>query len=473
MKRAALLLTLATMLAACDGVGRSLVDRQDLVGPPDPLGCTTDIPSCDQELAGSGSTLVDEVPALRVAADPACEGPVAELCAREPELPGGELPAPVEDCPVPFSVEQGDPRELASLACRALRIVAEGEAGKDRLVIEHAVWQHVHVAVQSVRPLIVELAVAELNDVRIELTGPVTLHLQHAELRGVQVLGRSVGATTPALTMEEGTSNDLTVRGETAGFPGRVGLVRSTLRRGWLGAQALDLESVQVRDARIQAELFDADDAELQDVSLLLDEGRAVFSSLHRSKLEECGALTLISVQVMDSMLGPCTRDRLRAYSVFAQQSALVGQIESEGSDFRDSWFGSEVPTQLVSWGSLFQRVAMCSQTQATFGSNNAITCSTCVPDASLCHDPEENISLHLNECPLLVDMPSCKAPLGEPGRPRPRFRSRDDTESVLCKLSDQALGVACVRPSRYIERLLRAPPPATLGSRQGDRIKS
>jgi hypothetical protein len=418
----------AAALLGCE-IGQPLVDRF----PPEPPDAAVPLIDCILPLPcrDAGSIIEPPVNEDGTAIEPLLAVPVAlETCA-SPDQPGcaqladqqqGVI-APDEDsaCEVEWGIEDETAvPDGAELSCGQLRIVP-AESDKPRSVIlRDIIWKQVNVMIQSAQPLDLELQNASLEDVFIELNGPISLRIFHsARFKQVRII--SAAAETPArLELERVDGANFLAGDSDHPFTGTVAMVRSVLSGAQLTVNAVQFESVRLSYGLIDVTSLDAADLTLSSTLLSARTGRLTACVLDGVHLAECGAMTLVATSVGNSYLAACSDQPLRVYNGSVAHSVVDGPIQSDITNWFLVLFGAREPTDLVAWEGIFESVNFCAEAStARFAS--WVHCSGCEqgleqPGAICAMAYAYDISS--NYCGKLTNPSTCPDP--QPERERP-----------------------------------------------------
>jgi hypothetical protein len=374
---AALALVLACV-AACDGLGRAVVDHEPLppVIPPAELADCFEM-QCEEPI------LELELPSSVVTG---LHRPDLSFCGTEHDACALAAKAPeIDDTGCRNGVLR-DPRVLdgESVYCGDLSLPMADEAGECAARVEGLVVERGVVRIQSERACELELPGLVARDVRIELSGPVTLVIgERAELKDAAFVGVRTTDGAPLLEIDLSVAERTVIGDDEAPFEGMVSLRRSSLEDSSLRAEEVALESTVFLRAQVHADLMDAVDAVF--AAALLDFGSALIagSSFDRAEIRSCRALLITGSVVYNAVLRGCGDELLRIYNSTVGRSILNGRLELDSANVEFVQLGMHGTTELVQFGGIINKAAVCEQVSSYRpGALADATCFTCVEHA-------------------------------------------------------------------------------------------
>jgi len=408
----------AFTLAACDGVGRSLVDiEKSLPSPGLKLECRKP-PIC---AAYAPIELPVNIPGKLVlpVSLVGCEGRV-EVCA--PDIAADE-DAGTDDC--------GEPRDLSELemlagqdvACRELSFAIPDD-GAATWSVPRLRLSRVNLSIEAKRAVTIELPEALIADAFIQLRGPITLAISNA--RGVtdaRVRSGLSASGAPIVMLRESKAERLAMAGRDGGtFEGEVRIVRSELVDSQLNARSIELESVAVTKSQIEAERFDATDVRFDIARLFFTRARISATDLNIVEIARCGALSLLQSAAATSSFAACSDEPARMYGSKLHEVWVNGAIEADKTVFDVARFGVADSVEILGWDANINVSMFCGADDRLQLSGGLVECTACdgdslAEDESVCNMPM-GFRSQRNSCMNLIRAPMCWPPL--PVRMRP-----------------------------------------------------
>ena len=381
------LLLAALLLAACDGLGRPLVDSTRGGGSRSTTSCET-LLTCPRA-----------VPSITVA-DFSFELPAR--CTEQPVL-------------------TLDTRQLLARGhcqCERLQLSIGSGDVLDELLSD-LTFEDCTLELLAAQPAALRLERLSARRSRLELTGSVTLIITDAALLDEVAVGNrspSPGAV-PRLVVEQSRAHALLVEDVM-----EVELVRSELSLSRLITSKLSAESSLLSECIVTADWFGGVDLTLDGVLLAASGGSLSASRAARLSLSGCQSFLLAGTTAVQSQLLGCS-ELLRLYGSSLKSSLVNGPIESDGTSFFESKFGVGATTQLTAWETQIDVSAFCDGVDLLWLGSGTVRCSTCTgplerPDAEVCQAEEEGFRSAQNMCRSLSEIAVCNQPF--PGRQRP-----------------------------------------------------
>jgi hypothetical protein len=415
---------------ACkNGLGREVVGQ---TLPPLPQGdtdCGSRPPHCDDETVGGPDAGIEAIEAAPVALQ-TCGVLVPAICGDDAlgqATAGADAGMAASDCGETLQLGASAARDSTQLNCAALRMTGDAALdAADSVRITVADWKHSNVAITSARPITLELETASLDDVWIDLSGPVTLRIvSESRMSNVRMRMRAAAAGAPRIELADSQANQLAVTSEDDPFSSTITLARMRLARTQLRAQEIFVESVAAGDVQIEAADLNIADSTFETVVFAF--GHAVMAATIATNVNipTCGTLTLANGTFEHATIEPCTGGPLRAYGVLIGTSTVTGEVDGDHALFERVRFGAHGALSVTGWDSTFRYVNFCGETRAVrFGHLPTVNCSSCQDaareiDLHACLAPDTMLAAIKNFCPeLQKDLPACPAP--EPVRKRP-----------------------------------------------------
>jgi hypothetical protein len=385
------LLLLLAFLIACDGVGRGLVDQ---------LGSQP----------GEGSTCAEAT---------ACESKLPAMLS--PEQPGDF--SMFESC-----VDRGDTSlvtdKLPLPACVCGRVdltVRPDLPSPTQLLGDFASLRDCGLRISSNQPVTLELNDARLENVRLELIGPIALHVDRAEIQRTRIDSKANQAGTPSLRLENSQVVQLSLV-EDEDVQSQLLVSHSTLAGSFVRGHAVRLESVALVLTTLIAHELDANDLSVSESLLELDRGLLAAAMLSGVRVAACGRVRIVGSELLRVEVAAC-RELLQLYNVSARMCWFDGPIEADDTDVTNSSLGLAGATSLLSYNSRFSDVTLCDQVSEMRTSQGSVTCVSCSgplfdnaagicsEDATFTTNPEEN------PCPAFAHVEPCAS---FPPRTRP-----------------------------------------------------
>lgn len=421
--------------SACKGgLGRALVDH----GQPPRLGSMSDDcavpPRCDDESSGAPDAGIESFENNPVALD-GCGAVVPVACGDD-----GLGAAPVVDagagvgiaCATTLTLGARDTASAAVLLdCAAQRFDAVADADADVTVdlvrLPRVHWRHSNVAIDSARPITLELATATLEDVWIELRGPIKLRVsEDSTLSDVRMRMADTRDGAPRVDLRDSHAGRLAIAPEGEGSSAGLSLARMHLDQADLSAHDLTMESVAANGLRIDAGELTSADGWFNGVDLAFDRGLIASLTAHEVNVSRCGQLTLVNGTFEHSTLPACGDGPTRLYGVAITNAMVDGDIDGDHALFDRVRFGVHEDLEITGWDSTFTSVNFCRHTKAArFGNLPTVKCSECADEKSdldphACQAPGTMVTSVKNFCEVLNEQPLPLCPAPAPERERP-----------------------------------------------------
>jgi hypothetical protein len=425
---------LACAPACKGGLGRALVDMYPAPAPGGMPGECAVPPRCDDETSGAPEAGVEPIEITPVALK-TCGAFVPAACGDDalgpmPNESGDAADAGAgAECSTTLALGARDtvPNAIA-LDCTAQRFDAVADADAPDLVkLRRAVWRHSNVAITGMRPITLELEAATLEDVWIELSGPITLRVtEDSTLTNVRMRTRDDRAGAPRIDLRDSHAQNLAVAPEEDDAFASLTLARMHLDHADLRARDVTMESVAGGGMRIDAVELTSADGWFNSVDFVFD--RALIASLTANKVNvsRCGKLTIVNGTFERATLTPCTDGPMRVYGATINYSLIDGDVDGDHALFEFDRFGVHEDLEITGWDTTFTAVNFCRHTKAVrFGNLPAVTCSECADDKSdvdphACQAPATMVTSRKNFCEVLNERPMPLCPAPEPERERP-----------------------------------------------------
>lgn len=404
------------LLAACDGVGRALVDR----GP----GEGGDGPGCPiMECRPTG--FLPLMPLDPYGPTDRCTEPSPAQCEPANETEPGLDPAAAGACRHVYSLDDDevDLDALRGLACGNVRLVrTQPEPASFR--IEDANWIDLDLEIESASALTLEVARPFLTQTRLRIIGPVTVRvLETRALHDVVVMSESAAA---AIDVTDAAAQAIRLGDEGDEFAARITMTRSTLERVQIFARDLSFETVGLSQARVTAENLHWVDVTSRGVKLAV--GTAVISASRLSEVEvlSCDVLDIHRSSLSAYAIPACSVDPTRLFESTLTRGTLDGTFDADNAQIVNSVFGANDATDLLLWDTRLSVVNFCAGTNhVVLAGKSATGCSRCqeldgsqVP-IDACREPNNDKLVVSSFCELLYLAPDCDP---APERMRPPF---------------------------------------------------
>jgi hypothetical protein len=407
---------LCVLLAACDGVGRALVESGP-EGGMDDLQC---VPIECRPAKFVPLNIAEPRPP-----DVKCAPPSPEQCEPASETEPGLDHASAGVCRRKLSLDddQIDLEAIRSLSCGRARLVRTQHGAGAVVQVDGARWTQLDLTVETVDPLTLELSSAWLMQLQLRVSGPVTLRVVEPAVVNDLLLSTDSPAASVDLSNAEVTS--VRLGDDQTEFAGTLSIARSKITDANVLARDLVLESVELTRARVTAKNLHWVDVTARQAQLAADTAVISASRLSTFQVVRCGLLSLHRTSLASYAIPACSDGPTRLYEATMDRGNLDGAFDADASSIENSIFGVSDATDLKLWDTSLSRVNFCAGTdhvviagQATF------ECAACreldgtgVPiDACLQADNE---LLFLKSCRVLDVAPVCEP---EPIRMRPPF---------------------------------------------------
>lgn len=379
MAKAAGLLT-AGLIAGCggDGLGRAIVGEGKLGGTLRPL-CGSQTPLCDRPVVGG--------PALVARQLPLSGGRSCAPTTDQPCLPDAMGLVSLAGCYFQAAEVEGSFDGLGSATCSRVELTASAAASYVRL--GDAQLDTAQLTLRSDHAVTFELDHARLAGVRIELDGPVTLRIMgESSLSEVSIAQPAQGSLPGAASLQlvESQVFDLVA----SNLSGSIEVARSSLTDSQLLAPEVRLETLTV--TRVDVATHELTAVAVEGSALTLQFSRAITSNLTLNRLEvqRCDSLLLVSAQLVNALLAPCS-GRVRIDQSQIEESFLAGPIETYQTNLLSNAIGgggSAASVELWDGSLLYNR--LCSGlSRLTVGAGTKTLCNFCdelpAPEARLC----------------------------------------------------------------------------------------
>jgi uncharacterized protein YjbI with pentapeptide repeats len=334
-----------------------------------------------------------------------CDGEVPAVPCRDAQQGGG--------CVLALRVVADAPFSLPAQACATIDMTpAPGSARAD---IQSLKARSSTLSLRAEQPTTFRFASVDLQDVAIELSGPVSLALT-GSLANVSISSSEAALVTLMDSLASSVAVSLP-RGE-------LRMERTTLSGARLLVQQTTLETVSFNDVAIRAERMVGLDLDGQ--GMRLDVSDLSFSDVDIDSLDidRCDTALLNYARISDVNLSDCS-DRMRTRDASISNGRAQGLIESTRTLWSRMHFGAGGgATTLEMWLGTLASSVLCPDVQRlTVSSGTGITCNDCTllefPEQQLClFDPsgvpvDPRIASLLSAwnlaCPLLDEgLPEC-----------------------------------------------------------------
>jgi hypothetical protein len=409
------LASVCLVLAACDGVGRALVE-EGLDDQVDDLQCA--ILQC--RTAKFTPLIIPEPNAPVVG----CAPPAPEQCEPASETEPGLGQGGVSVCRRKLSLDddQIDLDAIRRLSCGRARLVRTQSGSGAVVQIDGARWTQLDLSVETVDPLTLELTSAWLTQIQLRISGPVSVRV----LNPTVATDLLVSTDSPSASVDFLNADVISVRlgDEQAEFAGRLAITRSKITKANLVAHDLTLESVELTRARVMAENLHWVDVTARQAKLSADTALISASRLAAFEVLRCGLLSIHDTSLSSYAIPACSDGPTRLFASTLARGNLDGAFDVDGSTINTSVFGVSDTTDLKLWDTNLSSVNFCAGTDhVVIAGQASFDCAACqeldgtgVPiDACLQSDK----LLFLKSCRVLDVAPTCYP---TPIRMRPPF---------------------------------------------------
>ncbi|HET8933566.1 MAG TPA: hypothetical protein VFN67_09010 [Polyangiales bacterium] len=397
-------LGLACVIAACSGVGRSVVGERapafDFDVCKEPLPCQPLEPNEPRALPA---------PALPVDLTQ-CTQASATLCASSATTPTIQCSALASGLSRTF---QGA-SDLGQLGCSAVTI---GHADSSELTegrIELQTWNQVHVEIASAVPATLELVGGQIEHVSLVLHGPITLRIVDVpRVNDLRVLAPNSAVNVELLRSIGG--------GVAIDAPqGALLLRRSSLDHVNITAQRLDFESSSVTDAAWQAAALNAVDATLHRIRSSAE--RSVISACDVTgiHLASCQSLTLVQGSITDAQILACAEET-GIYGTAVVHAQLEGNMILDGASLGQVVLGLGEVGSISTWDTQLTDISICKDSQElTFGGASDGRCFHCNLTDSLAQPAACRLEQAMPMLEGVASCPNLRGPMPFCGDPSP-----------------------------------------------------
>ncbi len=405
---------LACSAAACDGVGRPIVDKV----PPDnmyPMACPVKIANCTDAHPPLEPVVARRAPEVLGS----CAQPMA-TCTN-PTSPGEALE--IQSCELNTTIDANFAPPSFNLGCARLELRAPATVSSLRWS-EPAAHKAV-IAIHAEQPLTLELVRAEISQTNFELDGPITLRiLEQSKLSVVHITGTHPGAQ---VELSELRADTLTL----ADFAGSAHVERAQLTDGQLIARQLSIEASNVTQLAIKTERLSA--VELKGGGVALETNRGSLAELELSglRLQACDSVLVVSSLLRESVFWPCRDEPLRVDLSQVSDSTVMGALVGRRSLWDKVTFGPDTDTSLELWNGSVRFSSLCAGVRsASLGGVDPVVCNACeplaAPEQTLCVTPTDaspeffpipgfpplsQLDVLNPRCPTLDMLPACDPP--------------------------------------------------------------
>jgi hypothetical protein len=304
--------------------------------------------------------------------------------------------------------------DLSSLPSCAVELPVNGELD---LRDEETELRDCRLALTLFEPGHVRLLGARLNNVVIDLVGPVALEFaEDSALALVQI--RSDPASpfeggTSSLLLEDATTNDLIAD------VGTLQVARAGLRTSRFNVESAQFEASRLRHVTLRTEELEAVATWFADTQLSFEHGRVSASELiATSVVRGCDTLVLAGTTVVESQFGAC-RGALRLYFDTVERSVLDGMLEIHMTNVSDSVIGLNSPTRLWAWDTTVYGTTFCRAGEQARFEASGLHCAACEgplsqTDADVCHSPIGGYDARPSPCRAIEAAAECEGDFPE-----------------------------------------------------------
>ncbi len=410
------------LLCACKGIGAPIVDHKDIdrtkskdsfcgIAP----SCTDDAPEdLAAQLAPLDTTTVDVA---------SC-GLVQEGCP-DPQPPTypGQPPALVSDCIASWTATTA-PTEASgrSFDCTTMAITVDDKYDRADAVTLGAVdLQRTNLSITAKRATIVVLDGASLNDVAIDLHGPITLRITQSRMfNHVRISNARSDGTVARLELTGVDGDDLSVSGVEL-WTGQVAIKTSTIGDTRIVADEITLDDAALAMSSLRSSSLDSNHAAFDHTTLAFEHGRLEAPSATHTVISECGTLSVITGVLSSMRIAACSEDAVRIYGASAEKVYLDGAIQADHTLFENTIFGAHEKTDLVAWDSQVFASSFCKYSStARLGASVFLLCPACdeADRFIACIAQSSMRKIEVSQCPQFKTPEPCGNAL--PDRPRP-----------------------------------------------------
>ncbi|MDB4988747.1 MAG: hypothetical protein JWN04_3925 [Myxococcaceae bacterium] len=351
------------LLAGCDGgFGRAIVGKYADRPPLPPLNECVALPAeCH-----SAPTFTP------IAAPPAPVFGLADCGYRsmQCDLIHGST-ATLSACELDLTLDPAYAAALKSLSC--LRAELTLPANGPSLSLANMMFDQAELVFSASTPVTIELSHAKLNDVRIELRGPITLRLSASSvIQDTQITDTS--SSGASVELSESSATALSV----LGLRGTLSLLRSNVRQSTFFATTAELETTTLGGVGIVADQLVGVELQGSSINLEFQTGTLSGANLMDVTVQRCGSLLIANSTIYDSIFAACS-DKLRADRGAIGRSVVLGAIESHVMIWQADTFGGGVNTSMNAWGSDISGSRFCANTQHfSLVAQQTLACNIC-----------------------------------------------------------------------------------------------
>jgi hypothetical protein len=400
----------AWFLAACSGVGRSVVGERAPAFDFDV--CEAPLPCKPLEL--------DEPQELP---EPAAPVDLALCMQASPTSCSASATTPTIQC---SAVAAGLSRtfqnaaDLGQLGCTAVNIghaADSSELGEAR--IELQIWNQAHVEIASAVPATLELMGGQIEHVSLVLHGPITLRIVDVgRVNDLRILAPDAAANIEFLRSIGGAVSIDAPQGALL-------LRRSSLNHVTISARRVDFESSSISDGAWQAASLNAVDATLRRIRSSAERSVLSASDVDEAHFASCQSLTLVDGSITHAQILACAEET-GIYGTAVIQSQLEGDMILDGASLGQVVLGLGEVGSIMTWDTQLTGISVCTDSQElTFGGASDGRCFHCnltdpLAQPDVCRLETAMPMLEgVTSCPnLLWPMPFCGDPRPERMRP-------------------------------------------------------
>jgi hypothetical protein len=250
-----------------------------------------------------------------------------------------------------------------------------------------AVFRNVHIALEG--PIVLRIIDSELRNTRVELASDAELELEHTESTALMVAGPK---SSPA---------------------GKITAKWQRLSASHLQARAITLESVELVESQLNADVFQGVDVQWALGYLSVGEGLLASSYTEHLHVRECSTLTIVDSEMNYNRMA-CD-GLLRVYDTLVYATMFDGSVQTDRSRVSASRFGVRSKTEINAWDTALASNIFCGkQERLTFGGAVVQNCARCESADALdvCALPETEVVSQKNACVAVHAPPECSRPL-------------------------------------------------------------
>lgn len=424
------------ILIGCEGIGRPLVGEFD-----DPEQRCIEAPNCDDrdfslcdgsELSPCDGSELSLNAILQLQTDIPYEisncGYSQQSCASITDDFNGESNYRV-GCELNMDLKQLSvfAQPLPRFECAKINLVnATSDWTQSSLVrLSNLDLTQTELSITSQTPIVVELEHALLNNVTFSIQGHITLRISRAStFEGVRVISDSNLEGRPTFELIEVDGKRLFIGSESKPFDGFFEVTRSELEDCGVFAHGVQLESVRISRAIVDASSLSGTDGSFFQTLIAFQDAVLSACSLYQVEISRCESLTSVSSMIEMARISACRDSPFRAYSTDMIDVSLNGSIEIDRGVWEKVRFGSREETFVVGWDFELSSSTFCRESQSfRIGGDPTLSCLRCdsesieEPDA-VCLLPQTYPAIKGRNCAVFIQPDDCPEP--NPSRTRP-----------------------------------------------------